>query len=190
MQKAASDLRAEEDMLHRLSEELAKHHPDTGFSPFGTGGLGYLFGGPQAGVPLAIAEAVRKRFPNRDGEELKSAVNAANYLRSLAHQKQKKSKATPELAVERALKVIAKHTREERRQELFGFLLDPARWNARLDIARLRVREIFGGGQLPPAVHDRGDEVEAPVDQVAPEGAPLPPAVAEAALQGLRDAHP
>ena len=56
------DLRAEEDMLHRLSEELAKHHPETGFSPFGAGGLAYLFGGPQTGVPLAIAEAVRKRF--------------------------------------------------------------------------------------------------------------------------------
>jgi hypothetical protein len=63
MRQAATQLRAEEDLLHRLSEELAKYHPETGFSPFGTGGLGYLFGGPKTGVPMAIVEAVRKRFP-------------------------------------------------------------------------------------------------------------------------------
>lgn len=75
MRKAAQDLRAEEDMLHRLSEELAKHHPETGFSPFGTGGLGYLFGGPQAGVPLAIAEAVRKRFPAWSATQMDRAAS-------------------------------------------------------------------------------------------------------------------
>lgn len=75
MRKAAQDLRAEEDMLHRLSEELAKHHPETGFSPFGTGGLGYLFGGPQAGVPLAIAEAIRKRFPAWSATQMDRAAS-------------------------------------------------------------------------------------------------------------------
>jgi hypothetical protein len=56
-------INADNQLLHEISNALSSYKPEGGFSPFGAGGVGYIVTGLKGGIPTAIAEAIRKRYP-------------------------------------------------------------------------------------------------------------------------------